>query len=298
MHSLGFIPAEYGKLLSRPLSRSFWFLVVICLVIAALITSLAFVGQIKMVKLLIVWVEENLTQLSGEMPAIEVASGKLVQPERTYVRQFGDMLFAIEPETGKAQEMLEVNEQALVISRTTVWFKQKGEDIRGYGLEGIEYLSITPEDNGLLFEWKNGRTFKLTGEKAARFIKTFSILLVPVIFIALFVYHLLAKLLLLFAYSPASLLFNRLLARRLTYAQLLTIGIYALVPAVTCAVIQAFFNLPLRVPVFAAVYLAYLYMGIREGGRSLPAPRDTPPDSSRIPGPTGPETPGNTGLRF
>ncbi|MFC1514572.1 DUF1189 family protein [Candidatus Omnitrophota bacterium] len=268
-----FKPQFYKKVVSQRLARSFGFLILFVIVIAAVIALQLSVFVKTYLPQATGWVQDNFEVIASEIPDIAIEDGELVTPQVPYVREWdtgdeGVFAVVIDPTTSEYYRALEHYENVMVLTRTKLVFKATKsdfeEEINTYDLENIASFRMTHVENGLELAMGE-RTVNLTAAKIKQFLERLSGYTYPTALIFLSFAYFFSKAMQLFIFSIFSSMFNSRLKAELSYGQLLTIGIYALVPGTVLAIVQELtgVHVPLYGLLYCAIYVLYLYLGIK-----------------------------------
>lgn len=268
-----FNPEFYKKIVKQSLLKSIGFLVVfICLFTAIISYKDTLFIKARMPEV-IRWLEKNLNSIAAEFPAIEISNGKLVSPQKTYIKKWKNgFVFVIEPEEENAGETLKKYPNVLILSERSLSIKTTDANagrskIETYDLKNVKELKIIPTQDGLRVNFYT-RRFELTPENIKRLGEKISKFIYPVVFLFLFSIYSFTKPLQVLVFSIIALLFKANLKSSLSYRELVNISIYAVVPPTSLAVIieLAELKIPLFFVVYSIVYIVYLFLGIKAGG--------------------------------
>ena len=221
-----FNPGEYGKIVKQKFSRSFFYLLVIALVISALF-SVKFTSVFTRVA------AEFIDKAGQEIPEVRITGGVVSVPvEQPYFYEAGDYVFIIDTTGGIAS--LDDYEAGLLLVSDKIIYKDKTRmKTESYDLSKIAALHITPET-------------------LQRGLKKGSKILVPVLFFVLTAWFIISKFVQVFLFSLVSLFANNLKKKNLTYPELLNIGIYGLTAPTILAAVLVLFNV--QFPLFSLIY--------------------------------------------
>ncbi|MBN2120795.1 MAG: DUF1189 family protein [Candidatus Omnitrophica bacterium] len=260
----------YSKIAKQPLGKSVGFLILFIALIS-LVLSLKHVGDLKSkVPEVTAWVHKNFENIISDLPDIEVKDGKLTLPRNPYIKEWDDKFAVIiRPQDDNFYGVLEGKANAFVLSKTKMAIKSTKSDfeqseIKTYSLEQIEYLKISRIESGLEVTF-GAKAFEVTPPTIESFLRKMFLYVYPIAFLWLLLAYSFVKTSHLLIFSIFSAIVNNQLKASLDYANLINIGIYALVPPVVLAVV--FEVLGLKVPMFwliyCVVYGLYLYLGIK-----------------------------------
>ncbi len=289
MKGFGFIPGEYKDIARQPFGSSFLFLILLALAIAFVLSAATLIGFMARLPAADRWVDRHMDEVLRELPEIEIKNGALVKPETTYSKQIGDILFGVFMSQQEARAALDRAKNAFVLTRDTVYTKNTRSDaaaeIKENSLRNVSYFSASPFSTGVHVNFENSLKLDVTRDRLKKWARILPIALFPVAIFFLFVMQIIAKTFQLFVFSIASLVFKGILDAGLTYPQLLNIGIYALVPASSVAVVYKLAGV--KVPGFPVVYalvcLTFLFLGIQaaKGGKESAGAADVTPPQRR-----------------
>ncbi len=254
-------------------SKCVGFFFILLLVISFLISlQFTFFTKTRIVPQLNYFIAKILTQLADGFPETVIEKGVLTSPQQTFVREFkeNDLSFAviIEPDESKTQALLDTYQSCMLLTKQKLVFKslQQGRTkMEVYDLKNVSYLKIMPLPSGFKMISDNKQEFTFTSETAAHFLKKAMFFVWPVSFLLIFLYFCIAKTIQVLFFSLISLLIGAISSVRLSYQELLAIGIYALAPpTLILAVLQAFTGKPFfgQAFLFTGIYVLYLYKGI------------------------------------
>ncbi|MBU1121489.1 MAG: DUF1189 family protein [Candidatus Omnitrophota bacterium] len=268
-----FNPKEYKKIAKTKFGASLGFLVIFVIILSVFF-SFKYTAVIKtFIPKISYWAQTNLSDIFSDVPGIEISDGMLVSPKSNYIKKWEadneEFYFVIEPSGEKVFPMLADFTNVLVLTDTKVIAKYSKpntneSEIKMYKLDNIKHLQLTPITDGINVSLLDD-SFDITGDLIEAFIDQFSWVIFPLIFLWLSVMYFLHKMIQLFFFSLLSVIVNKKLKRELTYKQLLTIGVYAMVTPTTLTVVKEIFNI--RIPAFWLIYLGiyvfYLFSGIK-----------------------------------
>jgi hypothetical protein len=265
-----FNPKFYKSIVKQRLIKSVGFLIVFIMIFTAVL-SLKYTTDVKStIPFVVEWINENFDYFVDELPLIEIENGKLLLPQSTYTKEWQEeFVFIIEPDEQQVLSTVDQYDNGIFITQSKVLIKQTETNVpktrlETYDMKNIRYLKVIPTEAGLSVVVENSE-FDITQPAIERFIEKASILLFPLIFLWSMLIYSMSKPLQILFYSIFSLLFKTHLKVSLTYKELLNVGIYALVPPTTMAVLKDLIGLrlPLFWVLFTAVYCMYLFQGIK-----------------------------------
>ncbi|UCD15837.1 MAG: DUF1189 family protein [Candidatus Omnitrophota bacterium] len=270
-----FNPKFYKEIAKKKFSRSLGFLVVFIVIISAIISFKYSAAIKKVLPQIISWAQNNLGSISEDLPEIEIRDGILTLPQTFYSKEWGqDFSFVIEPQREKVFPMLEGYSNVLILTDTKLIMKYSKPDtgqseIKMYELAEIKHLNLVPIQDGVKVSIQED-SFNITPLFVEKLISRFSWFIYPVIFFWLMFMYSLNKVIQLFFFSLLSLIFKNSLNRQLSYKQLLTIGIYAMVPPTVLAVIMELLGINFTAfwIVYLGIYVFYLFSGIKAAGQT------------------------------
>lgn len=268
-----FNPKFYKEIVKQSFGKSFKYLVLFLLLISLLIGvrfTFALKGGLREANQ---WANENLPgKIKEYLPEeMKIKDGKLSASVKQPFIKSEDKNFAFVIDTTGQVTSLDNYENGLLITETKMFLKQAkptgGVEIKEQDFAKIDFLTIKRGDEmkGEIVEFISPqKSFVLTYDLLNRWVKTiWKIAFIP-IFIFLFIYFLIAKLLQLFLFNPISLATNAIAKTGLKYKNLLNIGVYALTPATLLATLFILFNI--AIPAFGLIYIViystFLILGV------------------------------------
>ncbi len=289
--TISFQPSSYRKIVSQPLGRSFGYLFVFLLLLSAVL-SLKYTLVLR----------ERLESFSGWMntdsPAaivkalpgeIKIENGQVsTSAKEPFIRQWDigkagkqESLTFIIDTTGKVLNLddyrfgilLTGNKMIVKNTRPGGTAEIKEEDLSRVGFFSLQRGDTDRGELAVLTLDK--RMIPVTYESITRWQKKTSRLL-PLMIIPLLIYYLIAKAVHLFFFSLMSLSMNDLTKSGLEYKNLLNIGIFALIPTITLALLVQLSGamIPFFPLIYILVYLIFLFKGIK--GSRIIAEKEVP----------------------
>ncbi len=270
-----FNPKFYKKIAAQSLVKSFGFLIVFVIIVSAVVSYKYTVAIKRILPEVNLWADENLGHIASGFPVIEIKDGCLTFPKEAFVKEWDEFIFIIDPQAQNVYEILEEYSNIFLLTRKELLIKTTKSDfehseIKVYKLENINLFKIVPCETGVrvFFEDKEIDITPSTVERLTGKLSSFLYSLVFLWFLGIYFF---TKPLQILVFSLISLIFNANLKAALPYKQLLNIGIYALVPCTSLAVVANLANL--TIPLFWAVYLLiysyYLFIGIRGNRKAI-----------------------------
>lgn len=266
-----FNPKAYKEIIKKKFGVSLGFLVIFIMILSAVI-ALKYNGIVRgFLPKVSSWSQTNLSSIFSDLPRIEIKDGRLVSPADYYIKKWGnEFSLIIEPEEEKVFSLIKDYPNALVLTDTKLIAKYSRQDSRGqseikmYDLDDIEYLNLMPIDNGVRVSVKES-SFEVTPQFIDSLVNRFSVFIYPFIFLWFTFIYSINKVIQLFFFSLLSMIFRNKLNRKLSYNQLLTIGIYAMVPPTVLAVLLEIsrIHLPGMGIIYLGVYIFYLFRGVK-----------------------------------
>lgn len=262
-----FSPRFYKEIVHQSFGRSFGYLVLLVLVMSLVLSVKYSFDARAGIQKGAEWVNANLAEkLSEVLPEVTIKDGKLSSPvQQPLVREWEDFdddlgmgKFAFILDTTGAITSLDGYPNGILITegKMVVKYKEAGRSkIEEMEFSDIKSFRMTPgEEEGVLIDFNfEGEDFKLTEDIIGKWAGIIGKLLFPVIMVGVFIYYLAAKLLQVLLFSLLSLIVNSANNAKLKYDNLLNIGVFAVTPAVTLAVLTALLNI--KIPMFAIIYI-------------------------------------------
>ncbi|MDD5669397.1 MAG: DUF1189 family protein, partial [Candidatus Omnitrophica bacterium] len=223
---------------------------------------------------IILFLNDSIKSLSSEMPKIEIKKGVLVEPQTSYVKEWKDkdevFAFVIEPDPDKAAITLNKYKNCTVLTQsqlTTKSTKKRASvsEMTKYNLEKISSFILAPVPPGFSVAVDNKPSFDVNALFVERLVKKLFLFAWPLYFLSFFVYFCFVKACQIAFFSLSALWINVFLKAELSYKELLSIGIYALVPPVAMSLVLELAGITIAYQgiVFIALYLFYVYQGIK-----------------------------------
>jgi hypothetical protein len=261
---------SYKKLATQSFGKSFWFLVVFVMIVSSVISLKGTLAVKKGLAQFNLFLNQHLESIVSGLPPIEIKNGTLILPKEPYVKEWqGKYAIVIEPAEEFDNSILEKYNNCLLFTQKKLIMKQTDEkkgksEIQIYKLEKFGYFKISPIQSGLKIEAEN-KQFNLTPSSVGKFSKIIQWFIFPVLFLWLFFWYGFAKMAQVFVFSVFSLIFKASLKAVLSYRELLTIGIYAIVPPTCVALVKEIFNIRLSWfwCIYSAMYVTYLYLAVK-----------------------------------
>lgn len=260
--SLGFKPSFYKEIIFPTSKQGFKFLALFLLFLALFLTFKSSYNLYKFSQELIRNSPVFFERLR-DLPEIKIEKGEVILPKEKFVKEWGSFSLTINRE-GEIPSYLEKSEKTnlVLLRKQAIWKTPQKTEI--YDLSGINYFNFRFNQANFPVVELNGKTLQLTTEG----MKSFANCLVPLIspflliftFFALFV----GKSIQIFLFSLLSLIINKVKKLKLTYSNILNIGIFALIPALIFETIIKLINL--KIPyfglVYSIIYLVFLIPGL------------------------------------
>ena len=253
----------YKNIYNQSLGRSYGFLVVFVLLISLLISSGSIFYINKSLPLAYDWIDSNFQYIINDLPQIKIENGQLTYPQTRFLKEWDQgFVFLIMPDSNDYFSAINEYENIALLTRDSLILKfDKGQpEIKTFDLDNIELLKLTPDNRGLniLFKDKN---FDFNESSIKKFVRRLVPILFPIFFIYFFFFYLLIKPLQVIIFSLGALIINSLTKAKLSYKQLLNIGVYAMVPPVLIVLFLQLFNINFFI-LYIIIYFLYLYFGI------------------------------------
>ena len=274
MEMLGLIgsfnPNFYREITKQSLWRSLGFLIVFITIISAIVSYKYTVIVKNMLPQVNSWTQKNLINIASDFPTIEIEDGSLTLPKDVYIKEWADeFVFVVQPEAENVYHILERYSNVLLLTREKFITKTTKEDfeqseIKTYNLKKIKFFKITPTNSGLKVFFNN-RAVDITPLVVRKLLEKLSLFIYPLLFLFFFSIYGFTKPLQTLIFSLLSLIFNTNLKATLSYRQLLNIGVYALVPSTSLAMVGELSNLkiPLFWVIYLLIYFIYIFLGIK-----------------------------------
>ncbi len=235
-----FNPNSYVKITGQKFGRSFLYLFLLIITISLFLS-------VRLSSTIVHLTSEFVGKVGEKIPEIRITEGVVSVPiAQPYVYVVENYAFIIDT-TGQVSS-LDDYDSGMLLTRDKLIYKDKARmKTESYDLSKINSLYLTPET---LNNW----------------LRKGSKVLIPILFIILVIYYLVAKNIQLFLFSLAALLANQIKNKKLSYHELLNIGVYALTPPTLLASVMILFNL--RFPLFGLIYsLLYILIIVLAVGR-------------------------------
>jgi len=202
---------------------------------------------------------------------MEMRNGEIIAPRQAFLKVWEKerAAFAIEPDPARVQSVLDAHENIVLITQKQVLVKARRaagtSEIRSYDVSGTKLFKLESIAQGVKISLE-AKVIELTPRLVKRWIRIISMFILPGMMLVFLCWFSVAKPVQLLFFSLVSLLANAVLKAQRSYPELLNIGIYALVPPTTLAVLLALVGLD-RIPffglVFIVLYSTYLVLGIK-----------------------------------
>ncbi|MCD6227942.1 MAG: DUF1189 family protein [Candidatus Omnitrophica bacterium] len=250
----------YRKIIRQSFKRSIIFFILFICFISAIVSFKGTIVIKSSLPKIVSWIENNLKYLS-DLPFIEIKEGKIITPQDTYLKKWDDKFtFIIEPNKEKAGVFLQDYSNVGILTQEQFFLKitkPRGAEIKSYSLTNIKSLKVYPVKEGIRFVTPKN-TFLLNSHSVERFLKKISVFIYPIIFLWFLSWYGVSKSLHILIFSIFSFLINNKLSTSLTYKQILSIGIYAIIPVTLLGLIKDLIGL--QIPMFWFIY-SLVYMG-------------------------------------
>lgn len=268
-----FDPKFYKTIAKQKLGKSFGFLCVFILILSAVI-SFKWTANIKAsLPEINSWVRKNFEEIISDLPEIEIKDGKLIAPETNYIKKFeGEFALIVEPDEEKVYSLMKNFPNAIVLTESKLVIKNTKSrgvqaEIKETNLSEVAYFKVTPYQEGLeITTSQNSQNkFKVNPVIIKSLLGKFTLIFFPACFLFLLIVFFLRKLILVLFFSLVSLIIKSSLNQRLSYKNLFTIGIYAMIPPTCLVVIVELLGLriPLFWVVYSSIYIVYLFLAIK-----------------------------------
>jgi hypothetical protein len=265
-----FSPKFYKEIARQPFARSFGYLILLATFVSLTLSAKYSLEAKPFIEKAAQWVYTEFTEkISEVIPEINIKNGEVSSPaEQPFVKdEWKEFAFVLDT-TGKITSLGEYKNGILITKHEfiTKYTENGRTKIEKYDLSSVKSLSIIPgkKEGELLILNIEGQAFSLTREKIKRFAEIIGKILLPVMVIIMFLYHLIAKFIQIFFFSLLSSTVNKIHNVKLNYDNLLNIGVFALTPAVVFGVLAEV--LDLRIPLLGIIYIglysAFLIMGV------------------------------------
>ncbi|MFA5363420.1 MAG: DUF1189 family protein [Candidatus Omnitrophota bacterium] len=272
----------YEGILKERFSRYVGFFFILVLAISVFL-SLQFTvfTKTKLIPQINLYITSILTQLADGFPETVIQNGMLTAPRETFIRELKDkdfpFAFIIEPDGGKTQALLDTCQNCFLLTRQKIVIKalQEGRvKMEEYDFKKISFLKVVPLASGFKLIPDNKREFVLSPETAGNLMKKVMLFVWPVSFLLIFIYFCITKTMQVLFFSLISLLINAITAAKLSYRDLLAIGVYALAPPTIILTVLQFLSgrpFPGQAFLFIGIYVLYIYKGITVNKAGVPA---------------------------
>lgn len=276
-----FNPKFYREISHQSFGRSFGYLTLLLLVMS-LSLSIKYTFDIRgWIQKGVEWVNTDFSKKLPEfLPEINIIDGELSSPMKQpliheWENEFNPNLetekFAFILDTTGAVTSLDGYPNGILITKHKLVIKYR-ENMRSkleeYEFSDIKYFRMSPSDTeGALIDLTfEGEKFTLTKEHVIRWSKTIEKAVFPILLVSLWLGYLFAKLFHLFFFSILSAIVNKVSGANLSYSNLLNIGVFAMTPPVTFALLAALsgIRIPLIGLIYIGLYCAFLVMGITQ----------------------------------
>lgn len=268
-----FDPKFYKSIAKQSFGKSFGFLVVFILILSAVI-SFKWTANIKATLPEInSWVRKNFEEIIADLPEIEIKNGKLTAPQTNYIKKFEDeFALIVEPDEEKVYSLMKNFPNAIVLTESKLVIKNTKNrgvqaEIKETDLGEVAYFKVTPYQERLeITTSQNSQDkFKVNPVIIKSLLEKFTLIFYPICFLFLLFTLFLRKLVLVLLFSLVSLIINSNFNQPLSYKNLFTIGIYAMVPPTCLAVIVELLGvrIPLFWIVYSSIYIVYLFLAIK-----------------------------------
>lgn len=230
----------YKEAKERPVSRAIKFLLGLTVLMTLLISIRLSFDAFYWIEKIGGWMEESL-------PEITVTQGQASSPAHQPYQveaQEKNFIFVLDT-TGTIQDVPAQYPSGILVMKNKVVFKENAFQKREYSLTQFSGVTLNKQTIGELK-------------------RTLKILAAPLLFIGLFLYLFLARLIQVLFFSLISVVVNLAGDVRLSYSSMFAIGVYALVPCSLLGTIVALIGSPLLLfpAVYLSSYLIYLVAGV------------------------------------
>lgn len=261
-----FKPSFYKNIYNQSLGRSYGFLVVFVLLISLLISSGSIFYVNKSLPKAYDWIDRNFQYIINDLPQIKIENGQLTRPQTRFLKEWDEgFVFLVVPQKDDYFSIINEYENIALLTQDSLILKfdkgnQGQSEIKTFDLARIELLSLTPGSRGLNILFKD-KTFDFNESSIKKFLRRLIPILFPIFFIYFFFLYLVIKPLQVVIFSLGALIINNLTKAKLSYKQLLNIGVYAMVPPVLIVLFLQFLNIHFFI-LYVIIYFVYLYFGI------------------------------------
>ncbi len=257
-----FNPKSYKDFIFQSFKKSFIFFIIFIIILSAIMAFIYNLRFNKRIPQIISFVERNFNSLLS-LPVIEIKNGELILPSSPFEREWEGFVFSIR--SSKDLSALEKYSKFLLITKKNIFLKwEENGSIEQIPLKNIGDLKIVVEDKTLKIT-KEGYTFLITPLRIKNFFKKLSLFLYPLLFVWFSSWFLLTKPLHIFVFTLFSLLSSHHLNLKFSYKNLLNLGIYAILPPTTAAIIKDMMNinLPFFWLIYSFIYIFFLMQVIK-----------------------------------
>lgn len=257
-----FNPKSYKDFIFQSFKKSFIFFIIFVIILSAIMAFIYNLRFNKKIPQIISFIERNFNSLLS-LPVIEIKNGELVLPSSPFEKKWEGFVFLIRP--SKDLSALEKYSKFLLITKRNIFLKwEENGSIEQIPLKNIGNLKIIVKDKALKIT-KDDHAFLITPLGIKNFFKKLSLFLYPLLFTWFFSWFLLTKPLHIFIFTLFSLLFSHHLNLKFSYKNLLNLGIYAILPPTTAAIIKEMINisLPFFWLIYSFIYIFFLMQVIK-----------------------------------
>ncbi len=268
-----FKSSHYKELSFRPASEAVKYVFLLVLITTIIIsTYIIFNFRTKSLEFLNSNKEKLHEVIKRIVVPLEIKDGKVSadvkQPYKERLSELGPKGFTFVVDTTGSITSLEEGEDGILITEDAliVQSESKGTtDIKRYNLSQIRDFSIKPSDktDEYFIVSSGGHTYYVTFDLLKNWVNIIFKIGWPVLIVFSYIFTLFAKFIQVLIFSLFVVILNLSSVKRLKYSNIFNIGVYAMTPPTTLAIINItgginfkYFNI-----VYIAVYLIYLALG-------------------------------------
>lgn len=264
-----FNPAFYARVARQKAGRSIGFLAVFVLIISTALSVKYTAALLKALDAARLWADTGFASFAAELPALEIRNGALVQPQQPYRKELREgFWFAIEPDSRAAALLLEENASVILLTGNTLVAKDTRSpgmvEQKTYELSRVKHLRVAPAPEVILLSWEQN-SVEVTPASIKRWISAAVFFVFPAVLLFVFGLYAFTKPLQALFFSLFALIINAAYKTTLTYAQLFSISVYAMVPSACAAVLLELSGIRLGFFwfLYTAFYVLFLVLGIQ-----------------------------------
>ena len=268
-----FKPSHYKELSFRPASEAVKYLFLLVLIASVIIsTYIVFNLRTKSLEFLNSNKEKLYEVIKKIVVPLKIKDGKVSadvkQPYKERLSELGPKGFTLVIDTTSSITSLEEGEDGILVTEDAliVQSETKGTtDIKRYSLSQIKDFSIRPSNktDEYFIISSGGHTYYVTFDLLKNWVNIIFKIGWPVLIVFSYIFTLFAKFIQVLIFSLFVVILNLSSVKRLKYSNIFNIGVYAMTPPTTLAIINItgginfkYFNI-----VYIAVYLIYLALG-------------------------------------